>query len=282
MNTTLPDNLRAMLATPEIRMFHSLWHYVRNEDDWNSFLDADKNELIQLGWEPPRFEDQAGSGLDFLFMHRQMIQMVNEFLIQNHSPNYTHIEGWDLVPFDHNDATWPMPPIWTDADDVFVWAKHPNTTSLFQTRSMDNFRDSAWLQQRTLDEVGIDLELSIHGWMHLHWTKEPTTDPFDTSPANDWLADPFSSHVNDAFWKLHGWIDDRIGNWESATGEQADFSQAWSGAPGVLPRMHHTADERAFRLVRANERPQRIMTWKVPIIEGVIEREVIVRKLPSN
>ena len=30
---------------------------------------------------------------------------------------------------------------------------------------------------------------------------------------NDFLGDPFSSHVNPAFWAFHGWIDDRLNDW---------------------------------------------------------------------
>lgn len=30
---------------------------------------------------------------------------------------------------------------------------------------------------------------------------------------NDFLGDPFSSHVHPVFWKFHGWIDDRIDDW---------------------------------------------------------------------
>lgn len=30
---------------------------------------------------------------------------------------------------------------------------------------------------------------------------------------NDFLGDPFSSHVNPVFWRFHGWIDDRVEDW---------------------------------------------------------------------
>jgi len=32
-------------------------------------------------------------------------------------------------------------------------------------------------------------------------------------PENDFLGDPFSSHVNPVFWSFHGWIDDRLEDW---------------------------------------------------------------------
>lgn len=32
-------------------------------------------------------------------------------------------------------------------------------------------------------------------------------------PKYDYLGDFYSSHVNPLFWKLHGWVDDRIEDW---------------------------------------------------------------------
>ena len=46
-------------------------------------------------------------------------------------------------------------------------------------------------------------------------------DPFDTdskwdNPKYDYLGDFYSSHVNPLFWRLHGWVDDRIEDWYNA------------------------------------------------------------------
>ena len=130
--------------------------------------------------------------------------------------------------------------------------------------------------------MGSELEGSIHGWMHLHWTQEPETLPFDESPDNDWLAQPFSSHVNNVFWKLHGWIDGCIGEWEKATGEEADFTDAWSGPMPGADGEHHTAEESTFKLLNVEIRPLKIMSWKVPIIEGVTDSETLVQQIPQK
>ena len=65
--------------------------------------------------------------------------------------------------------------------------------------------------------------------MHVRWSGSPPNDPNSADVNNDWLFSAWSSHVNKTFWKLHGWIDDRIGDWENATGQMADFSKAWIG-----------------------------------------------------
>ena len=41
-------------------------------------------------------------------------------------------------------------------------------------------------------------------------------DPKWDAPANDDLGDFYSSHVHPVFWRLHGWIDDRINDWAAA------------------------------------------------------------------
>jgi hypothetical protein len=72
----------------------------------------------------------------------------------------------------------------------------------------------------------------VHNDMHMRWTALPR-DPITgealplgrnvsdfgekwDNPAYDALLDFYSSHVNAVFWRLHGWIDDRIEDWFDA------------------------------------------------------------------
>src|SRR5262249_9246209 len=84
---------------------------------------------------------------------------------------------------------------------------------------------------------------SVHNDMHMRWSgvlRDPETNvPVPAghrasdfaekwnTPKFDDLADFYSSHVNPIFYKLHGWIDNRIEDWFSAH-EQA--------APGSVKR----------------------------------------------
>ena len=82
----------------------------------------------------------------------------------------------------------------------------------------------------SLGELGARIEFSIHNQMHMRWCEKPSlgirpdVDPknpnaidqiWDT-PTYNWLGDTYSSHVNSVFWKLHGWVDDRINDWAAA------------------------------------------------------------------
>ena len=76
------------------------------------------------------------------------------------------------------------------------------------------------------------MEMTLHDWLHMCWASVPrdplngapvpfARDPADFAlrwfgPENDFLGDPFSSHVNPVFWGFHGWIDDRIEDWYRA------------------------------------------------------------------
>ena len=67
--------------------------------------------------------------------------------------------------------------------------------------------------------------------MHMRWSSQPTMHRTDADPTQpdaiiptafddpgyDFLGDTYSSHVNYIFWKLHGWIDNRIEDWKAAT-----------------------------------------------------------------
>jgi hypothetical protein len=89
------------------------------------------------------------------------------------------------------------------------------------------FRSPRHLASLSLGALGNLLEFTIHNQMHMRWasvsrvpaTGEPAVrDTFDTSdawddPRYDYLGDFYSSHVNPVFWRLHGWVDDRIEDW---------------------------------------------------------------------
>jgi hypothetical protein len=226
----LPPAVVAMLASPEMRIHHARWHYVR--DRWNELPAAEQTQLESEGWKPPRLTGEPNAGIDFLYMHRRMIEHVNAMLATIGDPAYPSVAGWSPIPWNHADADWPMPPVYHP--DV-AWAKEQSLTDLFQARVANRYESNSWLAARTLDAVGSEIESGIHNWMHMHWsdapwyTGAPGQDPDDVR--NDYLGSTYSSHVNKAFWKLHGWIDGRIGQWAAASRTTADLSMGWEGPP---------------------------------------------------
>jgi hypothetical protein len=92
------------------------------------------------------------------------------------------------------------------------------------------FKDKIFLSSISLGALGNLIEFRIHNQMHGRWssvsinplTNMPETrDPFDIDekwddPKYDYLGEFYSSHVNPIFWRLHGWVDDRIEDWYNA------------------------------------------------------------------
>lgn len=263
MVPALPNEIKLEMATREHRLRHLLWHGVRNE--WLGLSPDEKQEIrdIDPEWEPPRpAVDAEGnvildndSGEDFLYMHRQMIAVVNDVLARVGDPDYPKVEGWAQVP-PPEDRDYPVPPV----PDV----ENPRFRRTLEDRKRGDYyheRLATWerqyksedyLKSVTLGRLGSELEFTIHNAMHLRWaapssvgyrTETPMTEPVDLrwdDLAYDFLGDTYSSHVNPIFWKLHGWVDDRIEDWKRThriTGP-IQWKGTWVGPMGHAHHQH--------------------------------------------
>ena len=245
---------------------------MRSEARWSAFSEAEQAQLTDLGWKAPSFDTMPNAGIDFLYMHRRMIEMVDNMLDTIGDTSYPKVAGWRDIPWEHDDPVWTMPPAWNDPDpdtqDILKRTKSIAYTEFYRNRVAREFTNREWLRSVSLDQLGSELGFSIHGWMHLHWSTSPPADPNTSDSSNDWLGSPFSSHVNKHFWKLHGWIDDRISAWEDANGQIADISNGWEGAPGFFPDRPHTADPELFVTLNVEDRPLLLMPWADRLLEG--------------
>ena len=241
--------LTAWLVSPEHRLFHQLWHAVR--DKWHKLPNDKRDALRRLGWQPGVRDKERGargdnkhkngSGEDFFFMHRDMLHKAR--MLQ------PDLKGWSKLPlpapfveqdlagfiryYENNDGC-SVPPAWeSEGDDEYTqWLNDVKGSNTFYSNYQvweSQYQDPQYLARLTLAEFGSEMELGMHDWLHMRWatiTRDPTNDmpvpwdrwPSDFSsrwflPENDYLGDPFSSHVNPVFWMFHRWIDDRIEDW---------------------------------------------------------------------
>jgi hypothetical protein len=267
----IPKHLASMLADRAWRMHHYLWHEVRNM--WLFYDDETRRRLENLGWRPPRPARRPGpngpevildNGEDFLYMHREMIAVVNEHM--RGDPDYPRVQGWTKVPRPR-DPDDPVPPSWLtgigDLDAFLVWVKSDEAFERDFVRWEREYRDETRLRSRSLAELGARLEFTIHNQMHMRWCSEPVTgirpevepahpqgiDPMWDDPRYDWLGDPYASHVNPTFWKLHGWIDERIDDWAAANGvaEPIGWQGTWVGKMPSHPTPHTLMSDLAQR-----------------------------------
>jgi hypothetical protein len=242
---SLPPEVIEMLASREMRLHHYLWHETRNT--WNSLEQTDKDKIKQLGWEPPNPAlDNRGSplrdnfsGEDFLYMHQQMIAKVNARLDTLKRP---HLKGWAHVP--EPGSSDPVPPLYDLGSPASNQSLARMKSDEFYWEEMkpriDRLEDLDYLRQLTLSQLGSDIEWTLHNWMHMRWSARPKLirpnaglsdiDPKFDNPNYNWLGDPYSSHVNPIFWKLHGWVDDRIEDWQRANKVQTiSWRGRWDG-----------------------------------------------------
>jgi hypothetical protein len=243
-----------MMASPEHRLHHQLWHASR--DNWDNLSDAKKEALRSLDWQPgPKQKERPtgsadlfknGAGEDFFYMHRRMVTDVRK-LDRN-------IKSWRSLPQPApladfapqrrieqigNMDGFALPPAWIVPGDVATthWLADLRQTSTLYGKFQAwerQYTDPDFLATVSLGELGSRIEFSIHNWMHMRWasvTRDFSSDPlkrgipipegrqpldFDGkwfAPEYDHLGETFSSHVNPIFWRLHGWVDDRIDDW---------------------------------------------------------------------
>ncbi|MGP0011297.1 pyoverdine maturation tyrosinase PvdP [Pseudomonas sp.] len=244
----LDASLLSRLVSPEHRLFHQLWHASR--DKWHTLSEDKRNGLRGIGWQPgprdkerdargPR-KDRNGSGIDFFFMHRHMLQMARSM---------QPLPSWRRFPlpqpelerdrqgfaryFDNQDGC-AVPPTWlaSSDDDYSQWVSDIKSAETWHSNFQaweSRYSDPRYLSRLTLGQFGSEVELGLHDWLHMRWAsvaRDPSngapvpmarefTDfaPRWFTPQNDFLGDPFSSHVNPVFWMFHGWIDDRLEDW---------------------------------------------------------------------
>ena len=150
------------------------------------------------------------------------------------------------------------------------------------------FNESRYLSSLSLGALGNLLEFVIHNQIHNRWSSAPI-DPntgkpplhsetgkptgresfdFDEkwdNPKYDYLGDFYSSHVNPVFWRLHGWVDDRIEEW---------FNAHEASHPGEIERYDYKGIPwfKPGKWVKASE----LFYWPRTIIIIMITKAMII------
>jgi len=218
-----------------------------------------QHAIAKLGWAPPRpalaydsegnqiIMDFNGSGEDFFFMHRQMLQEVNQMVADT---DYEKVVGWKHCPYP-GDPVWTVPAPYPTGDtgfddllvqmksDAFFWSDIQPTDEMLW--------DHDYMRNVSLATLGSHVEFSVHKWMHLRFSSLPDLGirPVPVNPTPDidtkwdnltyqYLGDTYSSHINYVFWKIHGWVDDHIEEWRKANGlDSIYWSGTWQNGPAT-------------------------------------------------
>jgi hypothetical protein len=248
------------MARRRCRFHHYLWHRIRNT--WLRLTEGERRAVHDINpeWAPPRPALDAArrplrdndSGEDFLFLHRRMIALANEILAGKGDPAYPRVEGWRRVP-PPLDADYPVPEFpESELEEVKSADYFSQVVEPWEMR----YNDHDYLKSVRLGQLGSDLESTIHCAMHVRWAapspvgyrppnlfEDGISRRWD-APTYDYLGDTYSSHVNPLFWKIHGWVDERVRDWQRAHGRAGDIE--WKGT-WMGPAAHHAHLDAARR-----------------------------------
>jgi hypothetical protein len=167
---------------------HARWHAQRR---WNLLHAPARDWAARRGWSAAaRPEGSAGSGKEFLLMHRAMLQLLRE----SFPDRAALFAGWTSPPARLLDArmTAAVRRLTEDLDSF------PSEDAFGRYLETD-------LRPRPGAPGALDRDPSAGVHARLH---EALADP--SSPVD--AGDPTVNFRNAAFWALHGWIDAR---WEA-------------------------------------------------------------------
>lgn len=291
----LPGPVLQQFGSRHHRVHHLLWHFARNEWGTLSEEKQKQIATLGWQPPRPRQapvrgtaaerERDNGAGEDFLFMHREMLVQFRKCLADNHLPQ---IEFWKDIPKPNRSSDnadgFAVPPMWTRPKETETKALGLVKTDEYMISRMAflerRFKDPAYLATLTLDQLGAKLEMQIHNQMHIRWSSLPL-DPITQKPlaegrdrydiSDKWivpftgpdgkaahyddLLDEFASHLHPVFWRLHGWVDDRIEDWAKAHAGEVTHKDvkgvpwfekgAWVKVtePWVWGTNHHTMEQ---------------------------------------
>ncbi len=236
---------------------HEQWHVESSLDYWSARAaqgNRAAQEIVdyarQKGWSrAPRQEGAAGNGLEFLGMHRAMLELLAEAFPQH----CAYLKGWVTPPQDPNapDDVVPngAPFELAKAEAVEIIEHQPKTLN-----GEDNFGAFVETSLRPTSANPLarspDPRTGIHNWLHNRWTDVE-------SDVN--LGDPTKNIFNARFWRLHGWIDTQWSRFRAATG-LSDTDAAYKALIGrhramMSPVHPHAHRPQAFSLERTGRRP---------------------------
>jgi len=143
----------------------------------------------------------AGDGLEFLAMHRHMIQSLKQ-LWPKHTEQF---EGWEHFPTKAADvpkqwqADWKnwMAAVATNGAKADDPASHMSETGFESEGAFGQ-----WIQSTS----------QLHGALHFAWVR--------TSNSEHGLGNQYANIDNYMFWKMHGWIDKVWDRYRAAKGKK--------------------------------------------------------------
>ena len=206
MKTTpqgMPDDFRIYVRSQRFGFMHDKWH-AEHTWDRRRVLPRNRTRWTCNGFRRhPRQMGDPGSGLDFLAMHRLMVQDARAKF-----PQYANnlLAGWTTVPTNPHDPENPVPGVLqVPFSPIALIRLNRVQNNLGSFQSEDELGQFLW---NDLSRFPAPSEFrALHFYLHLRWT--------DSSDTQTDLSKEIQNMENTYFWKLHGWIDRVWGQYRS-------------------------------------------------------------------
>jgi hypothetical protein len=232
LSSDLPVQVIEILSHRSQRFQQYLWHRVRQ--GWSHLTESERQAVFDINplWVPPRpaidSHDRPnrdnGSGEDFLFMVNEMTAVLNDLLLTTASSEVRVLQGWRHLP-DPSDRKYPVPKFPGSGLEALKTPEYYEQHLAPWERELSR---PGYLRNVNLGQLGSDIEFAIYRNVHLRWAAaspvgyRPTTaivHPIGNQwdrPAYNYLGDTYSSLINPIFWKLIGWVNERVEDWKRA------------------------------------------------------------------
>src|SRR6478609_11097883 len=140
-----------------------------------------------------------GDGLEFLAMHRHMIQSLKQ-LWPKHTEQF---EGWEHFPTKASD----VPKQWQA--DWSAWMANVATNGAKADDPASHMSEAGFESEGAFGQW-IQSTSGLHGALHFKWVR--------TNNSEHGLGNQFANIDNYMFWKMHGWIDKVWDRYRTAKG----------------------------------------------------------------
>ncbi len=249
----MPSGVVTYVKNNHWGMMHLEWH---TERQWNLLQATDLAYAKKHGWTAaPIQEGEPGNGLEFLAMHRMMMQM----LIEADPAAKPYFAGWTTPPTDPLDKNDPLPGgATTPFDDNMLVAigELENDLPKFATDDDLGLYIETALRPTAAnpDNHSTDKSTGIHNYIHNRFA--------DPNSSID-MGDPTVNLQNKRFWRLHGWIDHVWSSWRAQAGEtdsDADYVAAMKAAMANMAMSKSTTYDGAT-LDESDPPPESLTKW---------------------